>query len=125
MYPISYKKEGNKVEFFYDQKEWDEWIALGKKDGNVGSMMKYIENESRITFFTFGTYENPMRDMITLTMVHNPLYDGESKLDEPDWYLKPLAEERHRIWWEDHLKGIRLIFLDVSNINDDRTESKS
>lgn len=117
MYPISYKKIDNKIEFFYDQKEWNEWIAQGKKTGNVGSMMKYIEDAKMITFFAFGTYENPMKDMLTIKIMHNPLFDGEGKLDEPDWYLKPLAEERSRIYWEEHIKDMRVIFLDFTDDN--------
>jgi hypothetical protein len=120
MTPIRYSKnKDGSTRFHYSFKDLRTWINYAY-EGCAGQIL-WGRNGYRIIYKCSGTLENPrpvttVKDLITLIMMHNEIFDGKMKTD--DQYLIPSTY--------DFLKNSRMIFLDMSyydnkpNINDTR-----
>lgn len=71
MRPISFTVENGITLFHHDEKEYKRFLELGKRDGNVGLILKSREGNI-LTYEGFGTIENPLKEMITISMVMLP-----------------------------------------------------
>lgn len=56
------------------------FVRLGKKHGDVGFILTKREG-AMLTYRGFGTIENPIKHITTITIVHNPFFDGEMPTD--------------------------------------------
>lgn len=71
MRPISFTVENGITLFHHDEKKYKRFLRLGKRDGNVGLILKSRKGNI-LTCEGFGTIEHPCREMITFSIVMLP-----------------------------------------------------
>lgn len=109
MTPIRYSKnKDGSTRFHYSFKDLRTWINYAY-EGCAGQIL-FGRNGYRMIYKCSGTLENPrpvttVRDLITLTMMHNDIFDGKLKTDE-ERLIPPNYE---------FLENARMIFLDMSD----------
>ena len=81
MTPIGFTIKNGVTHFHYKASELIEFVRLGKKDGNVGVILTK-RNGNMLTYRGFGTIENPFTYIVSITINHFPLFDGEMPTDE-------------------------------------------
>jgi len=81
MKPISFTINNGITHFHYKFSDLIEFIKKGKKYGNVG-MIITKRNGNTLTYRGFGTIENPFRYISTISIIHNPFFDGKMPTDE-------------------------------------------
>lgn len=78
--PIGYEVINHITTFIYDDDEYKDWIALGEKDGNIGTILWSISRETDKPIFItrkgFGTIENPVHTEYTISIIHNAFFDN-------------------------------------------------
>lgn len=92
MRPIDYtKKLDGKVVFHYKYADLKAFLKHGFAEGNNGWILMYRNDEFN-TYRGFGTIENPCKHLITISMQHNPVYDG--KLLTPEEIINPPKNDK-------------------------------
>jgi hypothetical protein len=81
MTPIKYTVKGGITHFHYNYSELREFVKCGKLNGDVGHLLIKREGDL-LTYKGFGTIENPMYSMITISIRYLPLFHGEMMSDE-------------------------------------------
>lgn len=106
MRAYKYTGKGSVTTFHYKYKELKEFIAWGKEHGDNGWILVSRDNKSQMaTYKGFGTIENPIKEMITISVVHHELFDGKWESNE---------EIIHPISSKDNLHSYRYTVLDFS-----------
>lgn len=82
MKPQSYIKKDNKIIFKYPEKDLKEFHKIGKSEGGAGHYLHSIEDDKYFNYKSYGTIEAPVREEMTITMITNPMYDGEFDLEK-------------------------------------------
>lgn len=112
MIPYKYKKctdLNNDATFHYHYKQLKDFLIQGFKEGNNGWIL--VSRKGNIdTFRGFGTIENPCKKLLTISIVHNPLWDGERKT---------LEEIIHPKIPKAYIETYRMILLDFSNLKEE------
>lgn len=105
MTPIKFTVKNGVTTFHYKASELINFARLGFKDGDVGMIL--VRREGGIlTYKGFGTIENPMTRIHTLSMMHCPPFDGKMLTDEQRLIpLKPFFTK----------ENTRFVILDMSN----------
>lgn len=81
MTPIKFIIKDGVTTFHYKASELINFARLGFKDGNVGMIL--VRRKGKIlTYKGFGTIENPNKYILTMSIVHLPLFDGKMLTDE-------------------------------------------
>lgn len=81
MKPIKYTGTKDNVTFHYKYSDLKKFLTFGKKEGNVGWVLISFK-EGLLTYRGFGTIEHPCKDLITISLMHNPVFDGEFSIDK-------------------------------------------
>ncbi len=81
MTPIKFTVKDKITTFHYKASELINFVRLGFKDGNVG-MILVRRKEGILTYKGFGTIENPITHLLTMSKIHFPPFDGEMPTDE-------------------------------------------
>lgn len=77
MRPTGYKeKKGNTI-FIYRFRDMREFITQGKETGDVGMIVISRDPSGMVKYKGFGTIEHPMKEIMTITLKHNELFDGK------------------------------------------------
>lgn len=80
MTPYRYSEKDGVVTFHYKAKDLIPFMRLGLKEGNTG-MILVRRKDNVLTYKGFGTIENPHTYVLTMTIVHHPLFGGEMPAD--------------------------------------------
>ena len=107
MNPYTYTKKNNKTIFHYKFSELREFITHGKKHGNNGTIL-ISRKHSMLTFKGFGTIENPIFNLHSITIVHCKEFDGKMRSDKDR--INPHEKECDKT-------SFRSTFIDLSKIN--------
>jgi hypothetical protein len=81
MVPIKFTVKDGITYFHYKYSDLKEFVKCGKLNGDVGHLLIKREGDL-LTYKGFGTIENPMYSMITISILYLPLFDGEMMSDE-------------------------------------------
>jgi hypothetical protein len=76
MKPIEIIQKDGTFFYKYNYKELIRFIRRGKMFGDVGVLLMKCK-DNYITYKGFGTIEHPNTDMQTITLMHNPIFDGK------------------------------------------------
>jgi len=90
--PLSWVKTDDRISFVYDKSDLNEFHKLGKKHGDVGMIIMYIQ-DNILHYSGYGTYEHPCKERHNMAMVAWPEFDGEDVLN-PDAYLRKEPSEK-------------------------------
>jgi hypothetical protein len=102
MKPYKYTKlEDGKTKYHYTFSQLREFLTHGFKEGNNGWTI-VGSSENFTDYRGFGTIENPCKSLISISVEHDPFYDGKKSSPE-DVVNPPKREElftNHRavIW---------------------------
>jgi hypothetical protein len=80
MKPVKYTKNNETYVFHYSFSDLREFILRGKISGDVGWILTKVDGKMH-TFRGFGTIEHPMNEIVTITIMYNPLFDGNFNPD--------------------------------------------
>lgn len=108
MIPYSYSTKGDTITFHYRFADWREYLTEGKKCGCTGPVLIKIEGKM-LRYRTFGTYENPFKEMYRMNLIHHPAFDGPMV---PADMIAPYYNEDLLYPW---LKDLRIFFLNDSD----------
>jgi len=106
MTPISFTVKDGVTRFHYKFSELREWYSLGIKHGDVG-MILWSRKDNLLTYKCFGTIEHPRESIITLSLIHHHMFDGEMPSDE-----QRLIEPKPFF----NSENTKMFILDMSNI---------
>lgn len=81
MTPIKYTIKNGITTFHYNPADIIKFVRRGFKDGNVGMILVRREGYL-ITYKGFGTIENPVNHIHTMSIMHNTAFSGELFTDE-------------------------------------------
>ena len=112
MTPCAYTKKDNDVVIYhYKYSELKEFVRNGVENGTSGLLL--VKREGNFFHYKgYGTYENPRKTTITIIMKHFEPMDGPMRTDDERLIPpKPLFSE----------ENCRLIFIDLSNKDDEET----
>lgn len=93
MKPIAYTLVQGGVIFHYKFKELREFLKRGREHGDVGWLLLEKIN-GFVIYRGFGTIENPIKELFTISMQYNAALDEEFSIekimhpDEPWWANK-------------------------------------
>ena len=91
MKPYKYTTKGSSVIYHYHYEELKEFLRLGKEQGNVGWILtKRIG--MLFTYRGFGTIDNPVKHLITISFIHDNKLDGEFISD--DLIVNPVIKSK-------------------------------
>ena len=76
MKPVRYVELNGTTHFFYNDDEWNAWKERGEAYGDSGMLLKSRKG-NEITYDGYGTIEYPNKNRTQVTIVWNPLFDGE------------------------------------------------
>ena len=86
MRPFKYTKKEDKITFHYTFSELRKFLEWGFKEGNNGVIL--IGRDDEFSYYRgFGTIENPWKYIASISMQHDPVYDGE--LTDPEDIINP------------------------------------
>ena len=100
MKPIKYTQEGDRITYHYTFKQLREFLTHGFKEGNNG--MRLIGEDKHFYHYRgFGTIENPSKYIASLSMEHDPMFDG--KRNSPEDYIKSFDKTKEHINTSSHM----------------------
>lgn len=78
-----YKIIGTTTYFLYYKEDLEKWRKRGREHGDSGMLVfarrEEPFNKKVVVYKGFGTIENPCKQMMNMSMIHFPLFDGEWK----------------------------------------------
>lgn len=105
MTPNRYTIKEDTTYFHYKFSDLRTWISRGNEFGDVGPLL-FARKGNRLIYESYGTINNPMKSRVTLSIIHNPLFDG--KLGTDDEIINP---ERIK---SKAKRSYKLILIDMS-----------
>ncbi len=108
MRPYKYTENNGITTFHYRFKELRHFITQGRLTGDIGFILsQYIPN-NYTRYKGFGTFENPQKDLITMTVQDCEPFDGKKAL--PEEVVNPTEIVRV-------IDSYRFVILDLSKSN--------
>lgn len=77
MKPIGLRQKAGVTTFIYRFSDLREFINQGFKTGDVGTIIISRDRKGMIKHKGFGTIEHPVKTIMTITIKHNPFFDGK------------------------------------------------
>lgn len=104
MTPIRFSIKDGVTHFHYKADELIKFVRLGFKHGDVGIIL-VRRTGNILTYKGFGTIDNPIMHLQTISIVHHPLFGGEMPTDEqrlvppekPEFGFKTLSIDQGKI----------------------------
>lgn len=119
MTPTRYSIKNETTYFHYKFSDLRRFVYYALKEGNAGALL--IARRGNILIYkTSGTIEHPqrtplksIRELYTLSMTHNNIFDGETQTDDERLIEKPSLMEKL-------MKTAKLVFLDMSDYQEEK-----
>ena len=81
MTPKSYSVKNGTTYFHYSFSEMRQYVNIGNNEGTAGPLLK-SRNGNMLTYWMYGTFDNPCTTRSGLTLNHHPLFDGKMLTDD-------------------------------------------